>query len=58
MSDDKNTLCEMKKERLMKEFEFFRSLVLAPQYACRKCGRVSKDAKWLCKPISLNPKKS
>jgi len=58
MSDKIKTLCDMKKGRVLEEFELFRSLVLDPKHACKKCGRVSHGAKWLCKPIPLHPGES
>jgi len=47
-------MCDWKKEKLEKHFEEFKSRVMSPRFACRKCGRVARDEQWLCKPVSLS----
>lgn len=47
------TMCKWGDGRVKDDLEKFKSLVLQPKYACKKCGRVAKDEENLCKPIDL-----
>lgn len=46
-------MCKWDGERIKDDREKFKSLILEPEYACRKCGRVAKDEDNLCKPMEL-----
>ena len=51
----KRTLCKLvKNDFLKKHFASYKDLVTNPEWICRKCGRVSNDPKFLCKPILLS----
>ena len=54
MGDKKNTMCSWKKEKLKENFDSFKKLVKNPKFACRNCGRVAVDGKFLCKPVDLD----
>ncbi|NLE00497.1 MAG: hypothetical protein GX640_11545 [Fibrobacter sp.] len=46
-------LCKYKKEKLKEHFEEVKELVKDARFICKKCGRVSNDKKYLCKPEEL-----
>ena len=51
---DKKTLCEMEKTGLMMaDFEVYKELVRKGKYVCRRCGRVARKKKLLCRPEKL-----
>ncbi len=53
MSDTK-TLCELEKEGLMQaDLEAYKELVRKGKYVCRRCGRVARKKKSLCRPEKL-----
>jgi hypothetical protein len=54
MSDKPKSMCDMKKDTLKRYFDRYLELVKNPEYACKKCGRVASEEKWVCKPISLS----
>ncbi|MDD2356931.1 MAG: hypothetical protein PHX13_03350 [Thiovulaceae bacterium] len=47
------TLCELKRDDLEKDFSKIVSIVSKPKYICKKCARVAKDKKYLCKAVEL-----
>jgi hypothetical protein len=53
MGKKEKQLCDWSKKDLSKNFDDFKKIVKAPQFACKKCARVASEKKWLCKPIPL-----
>ncbi|MBK1833081.1 hypothetical protein [Roseibacillus ishigakijimensis] len=47
------TLCDWKKDDIARHPERLASLLIEPQYFCRKCARCSNTRKALCKPAPL-----
>lgn len=47
------TLCELKRDDLEKDFSKIVNIVSKPKYICKKCARVAKDKKYLCKAVEL-----
>lgn len=51
---DKKTLCELEKEGLIQaDFEAYKELVRKGKFVCRRCGRVARKKKRLCRPDKL-----
>jgi len=51
---DKKTLCEWEKMGLLQaDFEFYKKLVRRGKFVCRRCGRVARKKKQLCRPEKL-----
>ncbi|QGG48498.1 hypothetical protein [Heliorestis convoluta] len=54
MSDKKKPLCKLiEKDLIKKDLSSFKEIVSKAGYYCKKCGRVAKKDKQLCKPESL-----
>lgn len=51
------TLCCLDKDKIEKHMDDIVEIVSAAKYICRKCARVSKKKKYLCKPAKLEAKK-
>ena len=49
----KHTMCEIPPKVLQEDLEAFAGLVSKPRYVCRKCLRVARSKKNLCKPTKL-----
>lgn len=49
----KNTLCKLDKHDMEERMPDIVSLVSEPKFICRKCARVAKNKKYLCKPIKI-----
>ena len=47
----KKRMCKWSK--IDKDLADFKEAVLPPKYACRRCGRVARTKKQVCKPVSL-----
>jgi len=54
MAEEQKHLCKWKKAEFDDRFEALKSIVAQPRYACRRCGRVARSKKWLCKPDRLD----
>jgi len=53
MSDAK-TLCDLEKMGLIQaDLEAYKELVCKGKYVCRRCGRVARKKKRLCRPEKL-----
>jgi hypothetical protein len=52
-SADTKTMCKYKKEKIEENLETLKQIVKNPKYICRKCARVAKEEKYLCKPLTL-----
>lgn len=46
-------MCSWKKKELNEKLESFKKIIKIPKFFCRKCGRVAKSDKYLCKPEKL-----
>jgi hypothetical protein len=53
MAKKEKRLCKWKEDDISKKFEKFITIVSAPKFVCKKCGRVADKKKWLHKPMSL-----
>jgi hypothetical protein len=53
MSNKDKELCDWKKGTYLDDVQLFKSIVTDFRYACKKCGRVAKDKKWLCKSVKI-----
>lgn len=51
MAEQKKHMCKWAK--VDKDLDAFKKAVLPPKYACRKCARIARTKKQLCKPIAL-----
>jgi hypothetical protein len=50
----KGPLCKLVKKDFLKDhFKEYKALVKEPEYICKKCGRLAKDKRSLCKPVRL-----
>lgn len=47
-------LCDLKKAEVEKRLHQITEIVSQPRFICRKCCRVAKQKKYLCKPIALS----
>lgn len=51
---DKKTLCDLEKTgQIQADFEAYKDLVRKGRYVCRRCGRVARKKKLLCRPEKL-----
>jgi rubrerythrin len=46
-------MCSWKKDDIKENTKEFKKLIKNPSYYCKKCGRVAKDDKNLCKAKKL-----
>lgn len=53
MGNKDSGLCEWKNGTYLDDIELFKKIVTDFRYACKKCGRVAREKKRLCKPIRL-----
>ncbi len=53
MAKKEKRLCKWKEDDISKKLDKFTSMVIDPQFLCKKCGRVARKKKWLHKPVSL-----
>ena len=53
MGEKNKKLCKLKKEFIKNNLNDFKELVSSPNYLCRKCGRVARQERYLCKVVSL-----
>lgn len=52
--DTERSLCKLIKKDFQKEhFEQYKDMVREPEFVCKKCGRVAREANNLCKPEKL-----
>ncbi|MEO1856359.1 MAG: hypothetical protein ABGY95_03205 [Rubritalea sp.] len=47
------SFCKWSGKDILKNMELLTQLTSKPEYACRKCARVSNTKKSLCKPVGL-----
>jgi hypothetical protein len=51
---EKRSLCELEESGYLREhFDDYRKLVRNGKFVCRRCGRVARKERNLCKPESL-----
>ncbi|PQJ29725.1 hypothetical protein BSZ32_15335 [Rubritalea profundi] len=50
------TFCKWSGKDILKNMDLLSKLTSKPEYACRKCARVSNTKKSLCKPVALSTK--
>ncbi|MEO0413446.1 MAG: hypothetical protein AAF226_00680 [Verrucomicrobiota bacterium] len=48
------TICDWSKKRLERDAELLREITSQPDFFCRKCGRVAKEKRYLCKGIAFD----
>jgi hypothetical protein len=53
MGDKEKHMCKFK-DLVKEDFEAYKRLVKEPHFACLKCGRVAREKRHLCKPVSLD----
>jgi hypothetical protein len=53
MGDKIKPLCKWKASHYIKELELLKTIVAAPAFVCRDCGRAADQKRWLCKPVRL-----
>ena len=53
MGKKKDHLCKWKCEAIEKKRKKYYKYIKNPQFVCGKCGRVSNDRIYLCKPVSF-----
>ncbi|HSR69300.1 MAG TPA: hypothetical protein VLU25_15290 [Acidobacteriota bacterium] len=54
MAKLKTTICKWDRGDFEKLYSEHPSVVAKPRFACRKCGRVARKKKWLCKAFKLH----
>ncbi len=54
MAKQKDSLCKWKSKEIEKKRKRYYKRIKNPQFVCSKCGRVSNDSVYLCKPISFD----
>jgi len=47
------SLCKLKKDQLAEVLPVLAAEVAESRFICRRCGRMAKAKKWLCKPESI-----
>jgi hypothetical protein len=47
------SLCKLKKDQIAAFLPLLAAEVSQSRYICRRCARVAKSKKWLCKPESI-----
>lgn len=47
------TLCKLKKDQLAAVLPILAAEVAQSRFICRRCGRVARSKKWLCKPETI-----
>ncbi|HSR54273.1 MAG TPA: hypothetical protein VLV83_25895 [Acidobacteriota bacterium] len=56
MATPKKSICKWERGDFEKHYSEHPSVVRMPRFACRKCGRVARKKKWLCKAFKLRLK--
>lgn len=54
----KEKLCKWEKQEFQDNYAKLVKIVKKPQYICIKCGRVSKNKNYICKPLEIDSEKS
>jgi hypothetical protein len=50
----KKSLCELVEEGLLRDqLQYYKKLVKKPKYICRRCGRVARKKRNLCRPEKI-----
>lgn len=52
------TLCRLDRDDIRDNIDEIAKVVSPPKYICRKCARVSKKKKHLCKPLKIQTRSS
>jgi len=47
------SLCKLKKDQIAAILPILAAEIAQSRFICRRCGRVAKSKKWLCKPGSI-----
>ncbi|MDH4943891.1 hypothetical protein [Sulfurimonas sp. C5] len=47
------TLCDFKRSDIESQIDHIIKIVSKPKFICKKCARVAKDKKYLCKAEAL-----
>jgi hypothetical protein len=53
MAKKEKRLCKWKEDEISEKFDKYITIVSAPKFVCKKCGRVAGKKKLLHKPVSL-----
>jgi len=51
------TLCSLSKDEIDQNLTDIIAMVSKAKHICRKCARVSRNEKYLCKPLKIESKK-
>jgi hypothetical protein len=50
---DSKRLCKWDKDDIDGELDKLKGIVVPAQFICRRCGRVAKESRYLCKPVEI-----
>jgi len=52
----RKTLCSLDRDEIEDNIDEIAKIVSGARYICRKCARVARKKKYLCKPVRLKSK--